>query len=455
MLKTRNFKTFICIASAVSILTISPSTCSEKKSSIILEKSNFLNQELALKIKSKYQTPIFVYDEKTLRKQAITALEFPNLYGLTVRFAMKACPNAAVIQLFNSLGVQFDASSGYEVERAILAGISPYSISLSTQELPSNFEELINLGIEFNACSLAQLTTFGNLFPGKSCGIRFNPGKGSGGTNFKTNVGGPTASFGIWHEYKDQVKLICKKYDITIKRIHTHIGSGSDPAIWQNVTTLSLALVEDFPDVTILNLGGGYKVGRMSYETSTDLNKVGTPVTNSFESFAKKTGRKLKLEIEPGTFLTANSGALLTTIQDIIDTGDKGHKFLKLDSGMTEVLRPSLYGAQHPIVVLNDSKEIDDYVVVGHCCESGDLFSSAPGDPELLAERKLSKASIGDLVTIEGSGAYCSSMSTKNYNSFPEAAEVIIDENNNVHLIRKRQSLKQIVQNEVSYKNYK
>lgn len=76
------------------------------------------------------------------------------------------------------------------------------------------------------------------------------------------------------------------------------------------------------------------------------------------------------------------------------------------------------------------------YVVVGHCCESGDLFSCAPGDPEVLQERILKKASIGDIVTIEGAGAYCSSMSTKNYNSFPEAAEVIIS-NNEVHLIRK------------------
>ena len=120
---------------------------------------------------------------------------------------------------------------------------------------------------------------------------------------------------------------------------------------------------------------------------------------------------QLKLEIEPGTFLVANSGALLCSVQDIVTTGASGHTFLKLDAGMTEVLRPSLYGAQHPIVVLNgktSAPEVGSYVVVGHCCESGDLFSCAPGEPETLQERSLEKASIGDLITIEGAGAYCS-----------------------------------------------
>ena len=100
--------------------------------------------------------------------------------------------------------------------------------------------------------------------------MRFNPGRGSGGTA-KTNVGGPAASFGIWHELKDQVKELVEKYNLNVFRIHTHIGSGSDPKVWQDVTTDSLNLVREFPTVKVLNLGGGYKVGRMSHEQSTDL----------------------------------------------------------------------------------------------------------------------------------------------------------------------------------------
>ncbi len=88
-------------------------------------------------------------------------------------------------------------------------------------------------------------------------------------------------------------------------------------------------------------------------------------------------------------------------------------------------------------MVLKDTAETAKYVVVGHCCESGDLFSCAPGDPEVLKERTLKKADIGDLITIEGSGAYCAGMSTKNYNSFPEAPEVLLKQNGEIQLIRR------------------
>ena len=225
----------------------------------VIEKSNFLNYEIANQIKSKYELPLYVYSERTLRSQAQNALNFPNSFGLTVRFAMKACPNAAILQLFKSMGVNFDASSGYEVERAMKAGIDPHLMSLSSQEFPSNFASLHEKGLEFNACSLRQLEEFGKLFPGGKCGVRFNPGRGSGGTG-KTNVGGPASSFGIWHESKDKVKEIAEKYKLKIVRVHTHIGSGSDPVIWQSVAASSLSLVEYFKDVTTLNLGGGYKV---------------------------------------------------------------------------------------------------------------------------------------------------------------------------------------------------
>jgi diaminopimelate decarboxylase len=111
-----------------------------------------------------------------------------------------------LLQIFERAGLCFDASSGYEVMRALAAKIPPHKISLSSQEFPTNFSELFSLGIEFNACSLHQLEQFGKLFPGGSCGVRFNPGLGSGGTE-KTNVGGPSSSFGIWHELSFDVQV--------------------------------------------------------------------------------------------------------------------------------------------------------------------------------------------------------------------------------------------------------
>lgn len=364
------------------------------------------------------------------------------------------------------MGLCFDASSGFEVSRAIAAGISPSCISLSAQELPENILELLSLGIHFNACSMHQLVSYGELrkhFPEKvrdSCGVRFNPGVGSGGTG-KTNVGGPAASFGIWHAYKDEVAQVALTYGLRIVRIHTHIGSGSDPLVWERATHLSLRLVHHFPHVTTLNLGGGFKVARMPYEKSTDLQVVGAYVNQCLSQFAMETKRQLHLEIEPGTYLVANAGVLLCRVQDIVDTlsGSEGagYRFLKVNSGMTEVLRPSLYGAQHPIALVAAEQktapreEHSSYVVVGHCCESGDLFSCEPGEPEALRTVSFPRpVRIGDYLSIEGAGAYCSSMSTKNYNSFPEAPETLLRMDGSIALLRQRQTLKQILQNEIA-----
>lgn len=423
-----------------------------------LEPLRFMQPEQVKAIADEHGTPVYVYDEAGLKGQARAALDFPNAYGLTVRFAMKALPNAAVLQTFDKLGLHIDASSGFEVRRAMAAGISADKISLSSQELAEDLDELLGFGIKFNACSLRQLERYGELRPGDrtdQLGVRFNPGLGSGGTG-KTNVGGPSSSFGIWHELMPDVQSILAKYDLAPARVHTHIGSGSDPAVWQRVSGLSLGLCEQIPSVSILNLGGGYKVGRMSSEVSTDLAVVGVPVKTAFEEFAERTGRKLHLEVEPGTFLVANAGSLVTRVQDVVTTGSEGHTFLKLDSGMTEVLRPSLYGAQHPIVLVSRGDAGDassnDYILVGHCCESGDLVTPAPDEPEVLLPRTLGgHAQRDDLVVIEGSGAYCSSMATKHYNSFPEAPEVMLGEDGKGHLIRKRQAVAEIWSNEVAY----
>ena len=153
----------------------------------------------------------------------------------------------------------------------------------------------------------------------------------------------------------------------------------------------------------------------------------------------------------------ANAGCVITTVQDLTSTGKDGYHFLKINSGMTEVLRPSMYGAQHPLVVVPANEEgeqeqrpVREAIVAGHCCESGDILTPSAGDPEALEPRALLEAKIGDYLVIEGSGAYCSGMSSKNYNSFPEAPEVLYcGPDQEPVLIRKRQTLDQIIQNEV------
>src|SRR6266850_671622 len=320
-----------------------------------------LSAEKAAEVRERFGTPCYVYDRATLEATARRALAFPAPYGFTLRYAMKANPSRGILAVFRALGLHVDASSDWEVERALRAGF-------------------------LNACSLHQLEAIGRATPGRAVAVRMNPGLGSGSTK-RTNTGGPSASFGIWHDYAAEVKTVAARYGLTIGTLHTHIGSGTDPEVWKRATRMTLDLVAQFPDVAAVNLGGGFKVGRMPEEPSVDMDEVAAHVRGELEAFSQRDGRALRLEIEPGTYLVAQAGAVVATCVDVVDTGRDGYLFAKLDTGMTEVTRPSLYGAQHPITVVATGREPAEVVFVGPCCESGDILTPSPGDPEALAPR--------------------------------------------------------------------
>jgi diaminopimelate decarboxylase len=424
---------------------------------------NSLSEAQCQKIAEIHDTPARVYFAEALEQAARHTLSIPHAYGLTVRFAMKANPLKGIVQLFNSMGIEIDASSQYEVRRALSAGIPASQIQLTAQEWPredSVLQEFSQLGVILNPCSLTQLRRFAKLFPDAEVGFRVNPGLGSGGTN-RTNTGGPGSSFGIWHEALPEVVEIIRAANLRLTRLHSHIGSGSDVAVWEHCADLTLdvaarllnAIPEARNTLKLVNLGGGYKVARMEDEKHTDLHQAFLSIETKLRSFAATHGPQLKLEIEPGTFLVAHSGLLLCRVQDFSDTGNDGYNFLKVDAGMTELIRPSLYGAQHPISLLpyNGRKVSgnEDYVIVGHCCESGDIFSPARGAPEELATRSLPKAEVGDFVLIGGAGAYAEGFSVVGYNSFPTPAAVLIQAGGEMNLLKRRGSEHQASDGEV------
>jgi diaminopimelate decarboxylase len=413
----------------------------------MLEKLRFLNSDLCQEAVEEFGLPLYIYSREVIEDYCSDVMNFPNAYGLTVRYALKANPLKVFLKIADSMGVHFDASSEYEVARCLAAGISPEKIQLTAQQFPSEYLHLFEDGkIRFNACSLHQLEEFGKAFPGRDVSVRINPGLGSG-SNRKTNVGGPSSSFGIWFEYLDQVKEVAAKYDLSVKRVHSHIGSGTDPDVWKNVAKMTLDWALSFDSVDTVNLGGGFKVARMNDEKSTSIQETGEVIKQEFEKVAEATGRKLKLEIEPGTYIAANSGALLAKVDDMIDTGSEGYKFLKVNTGMDAITRPALYASRHPIVIVSDESELEDYVVTGHCCESGDVFTL--GEGEVLEPRTLQKANIGDLVVFEGAGAYCSSMNLRNYNSFPAFNELLLEKDGSFRLVRRKESIEDIIAREV------
>ena len=402
----------------------------------------------AREVRERFGTPCYVYDREALEAAARRALAFPAPFGFTLRYAMKANPSGGILTLFRELGLHVDASSDYEVERALRAGFPPDAIQLTSQMPSPRLAEHLARGVLYNACSLHQLEAAGRLAPGRELSVRMNAGLGSGATN-RTNTGGPAASFGIWHEYLEDVKTLAKRYDLRLTRLHSHIGSGTDPEVWKRCTRMTLDLAARLPEIRSINLGGGFKVGRMPGEPSVDMSDVGAHVRAELLAFRDRDGRELHLEIEPGTYLVANAGVVVATCVDVVDTGRDGYCFAKLDTGMPEVTRPSLYGAQHPIDVLAAGRAEADVVFVGPCCESGDILTPAPGDPEALAPRRVPRPQIGDLVLVGGTGAYCAAMATINYNSYPQAPEVMREPDGTLRLLRRRQRIEQIWENEV------
>ena len=406
---------------------------------------------LLRRIADEFGTPVYIYDEARLRHIAEELLNFPNPFGLTPRFAMKACPSGPIVKLLSDWGLHIDASSGYEARRVMALGISPTQIRLTTQEHDPEFAELVEAGVLFTACSMRQLNEYGRRFPNSQVSLRVNPGLGSGQLN-RLNTGGAASSFGVWHEDLGHVQELCEEYGLCVSTLHSHMGAGGDPDVWVQCARLVLAVAARFPEVTTVNLGGGFKVARMPYEESADLTRIGQRISVEFERFADSHGRKLHLEIEPGTFMFANSGVILAEVQDLTSTGEEGYSFIKLNTGMNDFVRPGMYGAQHPLWIVSadtEKRPLRDYIVVGHCCETGDILTPAPADPEALMPRRLPQAKIGDLFLIGGAGAYASGFSVKNYNSFPESPEVLVRESGELVLIRRRQTLEQITCNEV------
>src|SRR5262249_17519395 len=173
----------------------------------------FLSSAEAAEVRERFGTPCYVYDRSGLEATARRALAFPAPFGFTLRYAMKANPSRGVLGVFRELGLHIDASSDNEVERALRAGFSPEAIQLTSQMPSRRLAEHLARGVLFNACSLHQLEELGRIAPGREATVRLNPGLGSGSTN-RTNTGGPASSFGIWHEYLEDVMTVAKRHDL-------------------------------------------------------------------------------------------------------------------------------------------------------------------------------------------------------------------------------------------------
>ena len=411
-----------------------------------------------------FNTPLYVYDEALILERCRECVDMPQAYGLIVRFAMKANSSKTILKLITDAGLHLDASSLLEVIRAQLAGVPYDKIMLTTQEVykgteRARLEELLLCGLRYNACSLYQLQLIGDFAVANNIdvGIRIHPGIGSGESATR-NTGDDYSCFGIHLSDLTDAHEYAASKGIVFRHIHVHIGSGADTKMWRQNIDLLLGIIEEhFPDADTVCFGGGLKEARMPGEYAADVPLLGSYAKMQIEDFYNRTGRKLKVEIEPGTYIVANSGYAVTRLIDKKKTSRSN--FIVTDGGMEINSRPLLYGSKHPVYIVSGdgtrviSSEFDetkhDYeaVVAGKCCESGDcqtLDMDGHAVPRAMVEPH-----IDDFVVIGGVGAYCSSMSPYNYNSHLQVPEVLFTTQGKLEVIRKRQTLEQMLENEV------
>ena len=409
-----------------------------------------------------FGTPLYLYDQALIEERCRAFLSMPHAFGLTVRYAMKANPDRSLLRLIHAQGIGIDASSLNEALRAELAGIPAREIMLTSQEVPAGesreaLEGLLLRGMHYIVCSLRQVELVAPFAQkhGLDLSIRIHPGEGTG-ESASRNTGDKYCCFGVHLNDLPQALALAARFGLRFTQVHTHIGSGGDPAVWRRNVPRQLEIVErHFPDAVSVSFGGGMREARMPQEESEDLQSLGSYAKACMEDFQRRTGRALRMEVEPGTALVANAGYLILTIIDRKDT--EGLHFLIADGGMDVNSRPALYGSRHPFYMVSQdgallSSEFGETpahraILVGTCCESGD--SQCLDETGHVEERPMGDAQIGDYAVVGGAGAYCAGMSLFNYNSHQQAPEVLLAADGALRLIRRQQALAQLMENEV------
>lgn len=394
-----------------------------------------------------FGTPSFVYDAAKIVERIEDLRAFDH-----IRYAQKACSNLAVLDLMRRHGVLVDAVSAGEIRRAMAAGFSAsgdpppivYTADIFDREA---LELVVKHGIPVNCGSPDMIEQLGRVAPGRNITLRLNPGFGHGHSQ-KTNTGGEQSKHGIWHAELPECLRLADHHGLGVSGLHMHIGSGTDlEHLAQVCGALEKSAREVGRTVTSISAGGGLPIPYREGQTYVDLAAYFKLWDATRKKLEDAFGHAVHLEIEPGRYLVAESGYLITQICAIKRMG--ANTFYLLDAGFNNLARPILYGSYHPMSIVpcgegGPTRPLHDVVVGGPLCESGDIFTQEEGG--FVCTRQLPVAEVGEYLVIECAGAYGFVMGS-NYNSKPLAAEVLV-ERGQAHLVRRRQTFEDLVAGE-------
>ncbi|MDT0630983.1 diaminopimelate decarboxylase [Rubrivirga litoralis] len=379
----------------------------------------------------RFGTPTYVYAEATVHERCRALRD--ALDGLPTRllYALKANPTPALLRVIADEGFGFDAVSLGEVALLRALGVDASRILFTTTSTTdAELDAAAEAGVLPNLDDAERVAAFGDRHPGAEVCVRFNPGVGAGHHRHVV-TGGAASKFGVALGQAEAVAEAAARRGLRVVGVHQHVGSGvrSAAELWPAVDAL-LGVVGHFPDLRFVDGGGGmgvaYRPGEAGFEPAALRDHVARP---ALDRLARAGRGDVDVWFEPGRYLVAEAGVLLTRVHTLKDTGER--VFAGTDSGFNHLLRPALYDAYHALVNLsNPGGPPRPYDVAGNVCESGDLFARGREVPEIRR---------GDLLAVLDAGAYGASMGST-YNLRPPPATVVLRPDGTLDLVRPRRT---------------
>jgi diaminopimelate decarboxylase len=398
-----------------------------------------LSHQQLLDIANEFGTPVYVYHAEKIKEQYNKLVSAFSALDTKFFYACKALTNINILKYIHSLGCGIDCSSVNEVKLAVHAGVPREKILYTSNGISfEEIEEVADHGVYLNIDSLSNLEKFGKKFGSNyPVGVRIRPNILAGG-NLKISTGHEKSKFGIPVDQVDQILELAEKYQLKIKTLHIHTGSDiKDADVFVHGIKVLSELVPHFPDLSVIDLGGGFKVPYEPDDEETDMALIARKLKTFLDTHLSKDGKKYQLWFEPGKYLVSECGYLITKVNVV---KDNVHQiFVGVDSGLNHLIRPMMYDAYHHIVnISNPEAPEKSYTVTGYICET-DTFAS---------DRLLHEVREGDYLVFYNAGAYGFEMSSQ-YNSRYKPAEVLVKDGK-ASLIRKPDNFDTLIKNQVN-----
>ena len=402
-----------------------------------------------------YKTPLYVINEDTItmRYKALEAALKNEYDKIRIHYAMKANDNVNVLKILKEIGAYIDAVSPGEIYFALKAGFKPQKILYTGNNYSNNdLHYALDTNVMLNLDARPQIDRLVRLLDAHDSistkrpllSFRINPEFG-GGHHQHTITSGPDVKFGILEPFVVEAYEKAKLNGFKEFGIHMHVGSGIlDVETFEIATDKYLNIVEKIVKecnikFEFIDFGGGIGIPYRPEDKPINLEEYASKIITKFKDKIKE----LNLGnpyfcIEPGRFIVAESTILLAEVNTIKQSRTK--QFVGIDAGFNDLIRPTMYGSYHHVVVANkmNQKPTKIYQIAGNVCESGDIFAK---------DRKLPNLEEEDLIAIFDTGAYGYTMSS-NYNARLRPAEILVNKGK-IKLIRKRDTFADLLKGQV------